>query len=158
MAAVATLALAEPVMTVIHRFLFHGPLWCEHRSHHAHPTARRLVRNDMLWLWPLAGAAALLVWGWPALRGVGIGSAAYVGAYVFAHDGVAHGRFRVPRVVRRLAVFRGIAETHRLHHRHPAGAPPFGVYLTALEYRWRLTVRYSPPPKTCGPASAARSS
>jgi hypothetical protein len=50
--AVATFVLAEP-LTLIHRLLFHGPLWCEHRSHHAHPNARRVVRNDLLWLWPL---------------------------------------------------------------------------------------------------------
>src|SRR5439155_23268390 len=62
----------------------------------------------------------------------------YVGAYVFAHDGVAHGRFWVPAVVRLMTVFRVVAQTHRLHHRggrEGVGASPFGVYGAPLENR-----------------------
>jgi|SRR5262245_10917601 len=152
---VATVVLAEPAMTLVHRFLFHGPLWCEHESHHAHPTARHLVRNDLLWIWPLLGSAALVIFGGPVLAGLGIGGAFYVAAYIFAHDGVAHGRFPVPGWIRRLTLFRIIAQTHRLHHRSRVGAPPFGVYLAPLEYRWRLLVHYTPPTKVCGPTPAA---
>jgi beta-carotene 3-hydroxylase len=152
--AVATLALAEPLMTLVHRYVFHGPLWCEHESHHAHPTARRIVRNDLLWLWPLGVSAALVMFGGPALAGLGIGGVLYVVAYIFAHDGVAHGRFPVPRLVRRATIFRVIAQTHRLHHRTRVGAPPFGVYLAPLEHRWRLLVDYTPPTKICGRRTA----
>src|SRR5262245_53666074 len=157
LAAVAalTLVLAEPAMTLVHRFVFHGPLWCEHESHHTHPTARRIVRNDLLWLWPLVASAALVVFGTLALKGIGIGGAVYVGAYIFAHDGIAHGRFPVPRWARRMTVFRVIAHTHRLHHRTRVGAPPFGVYLAPLEHRCGLLVRYTPPTKLCGPVPAA---
>src|SRR5262245_63586798 len=126
--AAVTLVLSEPAMTLVHRFVFHGPFWCEHRSHHAHPSARRIVRNDLLWLWPLAASLGLVSFGGPILTGVGIGGAAYVAAYIFAHDGVAHGRFWVPRVLRRLTLFRIIAQPHRLHHRGGRdgyGAPPF---------------------------------
>jgi beta-carotene 3-hydroxylase len=147
----------EPVMALVHRFLFHGPLWCSHKSHHEHPTARRIVRNDLLWLWPLLGSAALVSFGGPLSVGVGLGVAAYVAAYVFAHDGVAHGRFWVPGVVRRMTVFRVVAQTHRLHHRggrDGVGAPPFGVFLAALEYRWGLGARYAPPTKLCSPVRA----
>lgn len=142
-------------MTLVHRFVFHGPLWCEHRSHHAHPGARRIVRNDLLWVGPLFAAATLVIFGGPILVGAGIGGAVYVAAYVFAHDGVAHGRFRVPRRIRRMTVFRVIAQTHRLHHRggrDGVGAPPFGVYTAPLEYRWRMLARYTPPTKVCAPA------
>jgi beta-carotene 3-hydroxylase len=149
--AIATLVVAEPLMTLVHRFVFHGPLWCEHESHHAHPTVRGIVRNDLLWVWPLLASAALVVFGSPALAGLGIGGALYVGAYIFAHDGVAHGRFPLPRWVRRMTVFRIIGQTHRLHHRTCVGAPPFGVYLAPLERRWRLLVHYTPPTKVCDP-------
>jgi hypothetical protein len=152
--ALITLVLAEPVMTLVHRFIFHGPLRCEHESHHVRPTARRIVRNDLLWLWPLLGSAVLVAFGSPVLAGVGIGGAVYVAVYIFAHDGVAHGRFPVPSWVRRMTVFRIIAQTHRLHHRSRVGAPPFGVYLAPLEHRWGLLVRYTPPTKLCGPAPA----
>jgi beta-carotene 3-hydroxylase len=152
--ALVTVVLAEPGMTLVHRFVFHGPLWCEHESHHARPTARGIVRNDLLWLWPLGTAAALVAFGGPVLTGLGIGAALYVAAYIFAHDGVAHGRFAVPRCVRRTRVLRIIANTHRLHHRSRVGAPPFGVYLAPLERRWRLLVDYTPPTKLCEPVPA----
>src|SRR5262245_6693140 len=130
--AASTVILAEPLMTVVHRFVFHGPLWCEHESHHAYPTVRRIVRNDLLWVWPLLGSALLIIFGGPAVAGVGIGACLYVAAYIFAHDGVSHGRFWVPRWVRRLTPFRIIAQTHRLHHRSRVGAAPFGVYFAPL--------------------------
>jgi len=155
--AVGTLLVSEPLMTLVHRFAFHGPLWCSHKSHHEQPTARRIVRNDLLWLWPLSASAALVIFGSPVLAGIGIGGAAYVGAYIFAHDGVAHARFWVPRAVRRMTVFRVVAQTHRLHHRdgrQGVGAPPFGVYAAHLEHRWRLSARYTPPTRLCPPARA----
>jgi beta-carotene 3-hydroxylase len=153
--ALVTLVASEPLMALVHRFVFHGPLWCSHKSHHEHPTARRIVGNDLLWLWPLLASAAFVTFGGPVLVGVGLGGAAYVGAYIFAHDGVSHGRFRVTATVRRMTVFRVVAYTHRLHHRggrDGVGATPFAVYLAALEYRWSLTARYTPPTKVCAPA------
>ena len=149
--ALGTAVAFEPFMAVVHRFLFHGPLWCAHKSHHEEPTARGIVRNDLLWVWPLAASAVLAVAG---ARGVGLGIAAYVVAYVVAHDGVAHGRFRVPAAVRRNAVLRQVARTHRLHHRggrDGGGAPPFALYAAALEHRWRLGAGYSAPTRICSP-------
>ncbi len=156
--AVLTLILAEPVMAVVHRFVFHGPLWCSHESHHEHPTARRIVANDLLWLWPLLGSTALVTFGGPALAGAGIGIAAYIGAYIFMHDGVAHGRFWVPAFIRRTRVCRLLAETHHLHHRggRHGGASPFAVYAAALEHGWHVTQDFVPAPKPCVPAHMVR--
>src|SRR6185295_8837126 len=148
-----TLVVAEPAMAVVHRFAFHGPLWCSHKSHHEHPTARHLVRNDLLWAWPLLASAMLIRFGDAVLVGLGLGTIAYVAAYILAHDGVAHRRFWVPRFLRRMTMFRVIAATHQLHHcggREGADATPFGVYLARLEYRWHLSARYRPPTKVCG--------
>jgi len=156
--AATTLVVAEPVMALVHRFVFHGPLWCEHKSHHEHPTIRRIVRNDLLWLWPLLTSALLVGFGDPVLVGFGIGGALYVAAYIVAHDGVAHGRFWVPAFIRRASILRVIAKTHRLHHRggrNGVGASPFGVYLAHLEHRWGLSARYRPPTKVCPPTVAA---
>ena len=158
--ALGTLVAAEPLMALVHRFVFHGPLWCEHKSHHEHPTARRIVRNDLLWAWPLLTSTLLITFGDPVLVGLGIGGTLYVGAYILAHDGVAHGRFRVPAFIRRATVFRVVAKTHRLHHRggrDGVGASPFGVYLAHLEHQWGLSARYRPPTKVCSPAVATAS-
>lgn len=157
--AVATGIVAEPVMAVVHRFAFHGPLWCSHKSHHEHPTAPRLVRNDLAWLWPLLTSAILIMFGGPVLVGLGIGTVAYAGAYILAHDGVAHGRFWVPEVIRQMTVFRVIAQTHHLHHRggrDGVGATPFAVYFAHLEYRWGLSARYRAPTKLCAPIRVSR--
>lgn len=142
--ALATLALAEPAMAIVHRFVFHGPLWSSHRSHHEHPTARRLVFNDLLWIPPLALALGLVAAGLvsdrggPIMVGLGAGIGGYVFAYVFAHDGVAHGRFWVPARVKRWPMFRAITRAHHAHHRggpSGTGAAPFSVYLAVLEHR-----------------------
>ena len=165
--ALITVVALEPVMTLVHRFLFHGPLWCWHKSHHEHPSAHHPVFNDLLWAPPLLVSTALVVSGaafLPGLAGevvagIGIGTAAYVAAYVFAHDGVAHGRFRVPGWAKHSRVFRAIARSHNLHHRggtEGVGAPPFGVYAAALEQRWGFSDGYSPPSKVCAPAHRAR--
>jgi beta-carotene 3-hydroxylase len=154
--ALLTLVVSEPVMAVVHRFVFHGPLWCEHESHHAHPTAHRIVRNDLLWVWPLLAAAALVTFGGPVLAGVGIGGAAYVAAYILAHDGVAHGRFWVPRFLKRMRVLRLLVETHHLHHRggRHGGASPFAVYAAPLEHGWQVSEDFVPATKDCTPAQA----
>jgi hypothetical protein len=39
------------------------------------------------------------------LVGIGLGTAAYVGVYIFAHDGMAHDRFWVPMFARPSALF-----------------------------------------------------
>jgi sterol desaturase/sphingolipid hydroxylase (fatty acid hydroxylase superfamily) len=139
-------------------------LWCSHKSHHEHPTARRLVSNDLLWTFPLLTSATFIIAGrivstdlGAPLVGFGMGTAGYVFAYILAHDGVAHGRFWVPRFVRRMSAFRALAQTHRLHHRggrEGVGAPPFGVYAAPLEHRFHLSDRYSPPTRICSPAGA----
>ena len=153
-AATVTAVVFEPLMAIVHRYLFHGPLWCWHKSHHEQPTARTLVRNDLLWVWPLSAAGLLVAYGGVVLAGVGLGIATYVVAYIVAHDGVAHGRFRVPSLLRGAGLFRLVAETHGLHHRggrDGAGAPPFGVYLAHVEYRVGIGADYSAPTKVCNP-------
>jgi beta-carotene 3-hydroxylase len=152
--ALVTLVVSEPVMTLVHRFVFHGPLWCSHKSHHEHPTARRIVGNDLLWLWPLLASAALVSFGGPALAGIGLGIAGYVGAYIFAHDGVAHGRFWLPTFIRRMRGFQVLAEAHHLHHRggRHGGASPFAVYAAPLEHGWHLSQDVVRATKPCSSA------
>src|SRR6188508_3333580 len=97
--AAVTLVVSEPAMTLVHRWIFHGPLWCVHRSHHAAPTVRRLVSNDLLWAAHFTVTGALIslsLWfgdaAWArTILGIALGAAGYGLAYILAHDGVAHG-------------------------------------------------------------------
>src|SRR4051812_16427938 len=109
-----TLIVFEPLMTVVHRWVFHGPLWRLHRSHHAFQNSHRLVLNDLIWavhLLASGAVAALGFWFRTGMRGqvalgLGVGAALYALAYIFVHDGVAHGRFRIPSAVRGMAFLR----------------------------------------------------
>ena len=130
-----TLVVFEPLMSVVHRRLFHGPLWRWHRSHHESPNAHRLVLNDLIWVIHFALSGILILLG---AAGIGSGAALYGLAYVLAHDGLAHGRFPVPSVLRRTRLFRRLIRAHHLHHRTSSGslgAVPFGIYSALVELR-----------------------
>jgi beta-carotene 3-hydroxylase len=139
----------EPAMSLVHRSVFHGPLWCAHRSHHEFPRARRFVPNDGLWLAYFLLFGALTAFGamseapWAGvLAGAGAGACGYGMAYVLAHDGFAHGRFWTPAVLRRSRLVRGLVRAHHLHHAdgpRGAGRPPFGVYSAPIELAWGLS-------------------
>jgi len=163
--AVGALVAFEPLMAAVHRFLFHGPLWCSHRSHHERPTARRLVSNDFLWVPYLALAAVLALAGavwWQRvfgqiLVGVGAGAAGYALAYILAHDGLAHGRFWMPAFLRRSALGRRLIRSHRRHHRGGTsglGAAPFGIYGAPLEIALRIGDGFTPTARSCEPDRA----
>jgi len=154
------LVLSEPVMTLIHRWLFHGPLWCMHRSHHEFPASRKLVKNDLLWLSYFVFATAIFLLsvfyfdqlGGQILTGVSSGAALYGAAYIFAHDGVAHGRFYVPRSIKRHSFFRRLTMAHGSHHRggvQGPGSAPFGVYSGPFELAHHLNDGFFPDYRPC---------
>jgi beta-carotene 3-hydroxylase len=157
--AILTMVLFEPAMALVHRWLFHGPLWCLHRSHHEQPRARRLVPNDALWVTYFVAFGALIAFGaqsvapWAgAAVGFGAGACAYGIAYLAAHDGLAHGRFWMPAVLRRSRAVRRLVRAHHHHHRDGTagmGAPPFGVYAAHLELEWGLSEDYEPRYRSC---------
>lgn len=114
---IATAVAMEGVAALVHRFWMHGPGWVLHRSHHG-PRPRRLEPNDLHAVVFAAVSMAAFWFGhgpWWPLYWVGAGMTLYGLLYVFVHDGLVHGRFRLPwrphgRYVDRLV------QAHRLHH------------------------------------------
>jgi beta-carotene 3-hydroxylase len=137
-ASLAGLALGffgmEAFSVLVHRHLFHGPLWFIHRSHHV---ARRhpWELNDVFSL-VFAGAALALIFSAPEPRPthfrfwVGAGIALYGTIYFVAHDLFTHRRFHPFETRNRW--LNHLRARHRRHHQSSAkpGQPPFGLLWT----------------------------
>jgi beta-carotene 3-hydroxylase len=93
--------------------------------------------NDAMPVLHAPVAIGLIVYGCEAAPGwvpflahaVGMGMTVFGGAYLFFHDGVAHGRFLPQGLLRalyRLRSMRLLRSAHVLHHRH--GSVPYGLF------------------------------
>lgn len=119
----------EGIAWFAHKYVMHGPLWCWHRSHHE-PHGGLFELNDLFAvIFSLPSIVMIYLglrfsspWLW-----AGLGVMAYGLAYMLFHDGVVHGRFRVP-VPLRTRYWRRLIQAHRLHHavRQRDGAVSFG--------------------------------
>lgn len=114
---IATAVAMEGAATLLHRYWMHGPGWALHRSHHC-PRQRLLEPNDLYAVVFAAAAIAAIGLGngpWWPLYWVGAGMTLYGLLYLFVHDGLVHGRFRLPWRPRGDYVDR-LVQAHRLHH------------------------------------------
>ena len=150
--AAAAFAGMEVSAYVLHRFVFHGPLWGVHRTHHE-PGHRHgpFEAND---LFSLGFAAASMGRcgrdGSDAVGGdrlpVGIGMAAYGGLYFVLHDLYAHGRFAPFRTTN--AAARAVKRAHGRHHQSLSrgGQEPYGLFLFPPAYGRRFQRRRDAAP------------
>jgi beta-carotene 3-hydroxylase len=106
----------------LHKYLFHGPLWFIHQSHHR-PHGRGLEWND---LFSLLFALAGIGMGWmglegtegrfgPLLLGAGIGVSLYGLVYFVVHDAWVHRRWHLPRKWSG-TYLNAMIKAHRAHH------------------------------------------
>jgi beta-carotene 3-hydroxylase len=113
-----------------HRYVMHGVGWGWHRSHHE-GRGQRFEKNDLFAVVFAGIGIALFALGLsPALRActfVGIGVTLYGALYFLVHDGLCHGRIKLPRGVPG-AYLKRLIQAHRLHHATPGrdGAVSFG--------------------------------
>ena len=116
----------------VHRWLFHGPLWAVHRTHHY---ARRgaFELNDIFAAVFAALSMALMIfapapvwksWQFP----VGLGVAVYGLAYFIAHDLLTHRRWLVWHTDN--VWLNQVRRAHQKHHQSVArvGQKPFGLF------------------------------
>lgn len=157
-AVVVALAM-DAWAALIHRVVWHGPLWRVHRSHHV-PRAGRFEDNDALSVLhaPIATAFVLYGCAGPAgtvrevVYGLGIGMTAFGVAYVIVHDGLVHERLPV-RFLLRAPLLRDVVEAHRQHHLGSHGGLPYGLFFGPRELRRSraLTPSASNAPATPSP-------
>lgn len=134
---------------LLHRAMWHGPLWGVHRSHHG-ARRGRLEQNDALSVLHAPVAIAFVVFGCAgpagpmreAVFGAGLGMTAFGAAYLIVHDGLVHARLPV-RFLLRIPYLRAVAAAHRRHHAGALGGPPYGLFSGPAEVHEAL--RLTPP-------------
>lgn len=145
--ALVTAMAMDRWAALLHRRMWHGPLWSVHRSHHA-PRDGRFERNDALSVLHAPIAVAFILYGCLAspaatregLFGVGIGMTAFGVAYVVVHDGLVHERLPV-RFLLRLRYLRAVVAAHRRHHAAASAGPPYGLFFGPSELRRAARLR-----------------
>lgn len=125
--ALVTFVAMEFVSYLAHRFIYHGPGWFLHRSHHT-PRKGLFEWNDVF---PLIFAAIAIYLMMTAiadpngadLLAVSIGVTAYGAIYIVIHDLYVHRRmksltFKNPLMMK-------IKKAHMVHHTY--GGEPYGL-------------------------------
>lgn len=147
-ALVIAFALMEPWARLLHRRVWHGPLWGVHASHHA-PRWGRFEANDVLSGLHAPVAAGLVIVGCQMhgvmralLVGTGAGMTLFGLTYVLVHDGLVHKRMPVSWL-NRFALLRSVRRAHLVHHSR--GGPPYGLFLGVQELRAaKRSVKHAP--------------
>lgn len=117
----------------LHRWIFHGPLWKIHASHHQSKPGR-LEPNDLFAVFFSIVAIILLVLGLSdpihsMAFPVGLGMTAYGFSYFVIHDLMTHRRF-VP-LTTKIGWINAVRRAHLRHHQNAEkpGWEPFGLFL-----------------------------
>lgn len=148
-AALAACAFAgmEVAAYVLHRFLFHGPLWGVHKTHHAPGHAHGPFEANDLFSVGFAAASMGLMWVGRAdplastAFPLGVGVAVYGVLYFVLHDLYTHGRFAPFRT--KNAAAQAVKRAHGRHHQSlsKGGQEPYGLFLFPPSYGRRFKRR-----------------
>jgi beta-carotene 3-hydroxylase len=130
---IATPIVMELLGWLMHRYLFHGPLWMLHKDHHL-PNPGFFEKNDLfssffavISMVLIIASAALKTYGTPLA--LGLGMAIYGFFYFWIHDGLAHKRWTPPDFLKpRWAQL--VKKNHRFHHQKvtKSGQGPYGLF------------------------------
>src|SRR6476659_10070510 len=114
---IGTLVAMETLSWAMHKYLFHGPLWFIHKTHHQQRHGW-FELNDLFSI----GFAALALWlmwiGHITLDyrfWIGTGISAYGTIYFIFHDWFIHNRFKAFKSNNRYLI--GIRRAHKIHHK-----------------------------------------
>ena len=132
----ATLAGMEAFSWCIHKYLFHGPLWFIHKTHHQQRHGW-LELNDIFSLL-FAAIALYLMWlGNAALDyrfWIGSGISLYGTIYFIFHDGFIHNRYKSFKSNNRY--LSGIRRAHKIHHKSTEKNPSEEFGLLMASKKW----------------------
>ncbi|HEY0245777.1 MAG TPA: sterol desaturase family protein [Mucilaginibacter sp.] len=131
-----TIAGMEAFSWLIHKYLFHGPLWFIHKTHHQEKQGW-LELNDIFSI-VFAAFALWLMWighQKPDYRfWIGAGISVYGTIYFIFHDWFIHNRFKAFKTTNKYLL--NIRRAHKIHHRSMEKKPAeeFGLLITAKRY------------------------
>ncbi len=120
----------EIMSIFMHKFLFHGPLWFIHKSHHEKRTGI-FEKNDLFSLFFTLVGLGLIFWGQvhsPFIWGMGLGVSLYGTIYFVIHDLMSHRRFYPLKT--KMAWINFFVFDHRKHHQRvdQEGQGPWGLF------------------------------
>lgn len=122
---------------LIHQYLFHGPLWFIHKTHHHRQSGSWFEWNDLFSLF-FAAIALWLMWrgrqNFNSLFWIGAGISLYGLLYFLFHDGLIHNRFKTFKASNRYLA--GIRKAHTVHHKAFGKSPSqeFGLLTARFKY------------------------
>jgi beta-carotene 3-hydroxylase len=133
---IGTMAAMEAFSWFIHKYLFHGPLWFIHKSHHQERHGW-FEFNDVFSLL-FALISLYLMWEgrldlsykfW-----IGLGISLYGIIYFIFHDWFIHNRFKSFKSGNRYLL--GIRRAHKIHHKSTEKNPSeeYGLLLASKKY------------------------
>lgn len=125
-----TIVGMEAFSWFIHKYLFHGPLWFIHKTHHVHNTKSFLEWNDIFSLAFAVLSIYLMINGHQSLSysfWIGIGISIYGIIYFVLHDWITHGRLRPIKLTG--TYVKAIIRAHKIHHKsiHKHPSVEFGL-------------------------------
>ena len=133
---IVTLLLMEITSWAMHKFLFHGPLWFIHKSHHK-PHTHFFEWNDVFSIL-FGGISVYMMWlggenfAWTFW--VGLGISLYGLIYFIFHDWFIHNRLKSFKTNNWYLL--GIRRAHKIHHKSLSkhGSEEFGLLTASLKY------------------------
>lgn len=131
-----TLIGMEILSWAMHKYLFHGPLWFIHKTHH-HQKHSFFELNDIFSLGFGILALGLLWLGHKNLNyqfWIGTGISLYGIIYFIFHDWFIHNRFKAFNTNNRYLL--GIRRAHKIHHKSTKKSPSeeFGLLFASKKY------------------------
>lgn len=140
---VITTLMMEIISWILHKYLFHGPLWFIHQTHHNRTLHQKLEFNDVFSLM-FTLISILSIWkGWYTPSDVylyiGLGITLYGLIYFIVHDGLIHQRYPLWNTKPSNGYLRQVQRAHQRHHTYPNKAPSeeFGLFFIIGRKYWR---------------------
>lgn len=126
-----TIVFMEALSWAIHKFLFHGPLWFIHKTHHQ----QRHGFFELNDIFSLSFAAISLWLMWKGHSNfnyrfwIGLGISIYGIIYFIFHDWFIHNRFKAFKSENKY--LKGIRRAHKMHHKttQKDGSEEFGLLI-----------------------------
>jgi beta-carotene 3-hydroxylase len=131
-----TIAGMEALSWFIHKYLFHGPLWFIHKTHHQQRHGW-FELNDIFSI----GFAVLSLWlMWQGRNTfnagffIGLGITVYGLIYFIFHDWFIHNRFKAFKTTN--CYLLSIRRAHKIHHKSTEKLPSeeFGLLVASKKY------------------------
>ncbi len=133
---IATIISMEILSWAIHKYLFHGPLWFIHKTHHQQ--RHGFFELNDIFSFGFGALALTLIWlGHTSLNyqfWIGAGISIYGIIYFIFHDWFIHNRFKAFKSENRY--LKGIRRAHKIHHKttEKEGSEEFGLLVASRKF------------------------